>query len=68
MIYEVCAYNHDRTIEFDKKFIDGDYARFIFETAMECCDVWVVQMCDATTGEVIMDYNRKSGILASYNI
>ena len=66
MIYEIYAYTYDKKVEFNKKFLSYEYACDVFKAAMECCDVWLVQMCDATTGEIIMDYNRKSGTLASY--
>ena len=61
-MYEVIANNKIDTIKFDEYYMDKDYARLTFDTAMKCVDCAEVILMDATTGEILLSWEWTKGI------
>ncbi len=57
-MYTVYANNYFKTIEFERSFLSEKSAIFTFETAMKCVDCASACIIDATTGEVLRDWEK----------
>lgn len=57
-MYTVYAYNYLKTIEFERSFLNEELAIMIFETAIKCVDCANACIIDATTGEVLRDWEE----------
>lgn len=62
-MFTVFAFNHANTVDFEKSYLEWDYALQIFNTATKCEDCRSAFIIDATTGELIMDWNANTKTL-----
>ncbi len=60
-MYEVYAVNHTRTTKFEERYLDDGLAVNTFITATKCVDCSYAYIIEATTGEIIADYDYKNG-------
>lgn len=61
-MFTVTAYTHNGKY-WEQTFIDGDYALTVFTTATTAIDCKSVDIIDATTGEVLMEFTGKEIII-----
>lgn len=56
-MYEIYGINHIGTIEFHKYYMEAKLAKYIFTTLISCEDCAHAHVLDATTGEVLAEWD-----------
>ena len=60
-MYTVYAKNFAHTVEFEETYLELEYALQIYKTAKSAVDCESVGLLDATTGEILKDWNHREG-------
>ena len=59
-MFTLFATNHFETVKFEESYLEWKLAEQMFYTAVKCVDCKEAVIMDATTGEILLEYDKNT--------